>query len=233
MSDPLFTLRNNFYLGSYQAAINAGSDIQTNNSEQALEKDLLIYRCYIGLGEYQVVLDEISPSDPAPLQAVKLYATYKQQSAKSQDSVISTLKKWLEEGFAGGDTLLVIAATIFCSEGNYEEALRYVHQATSLEGKSIVIHILLKMNRPDLAEKELANMQAADDDSTLTQLAQAWVTLHLSEDRWKEAFYIFQELAEKYQPTPLLLVGQALCNMKTGRFEEAFELLQEALKSVT
>ena len=53
--DPLFALRNNFYLGAYQAAIN-NSDVPNLSSEEAVERDSLVYRSYIALGSYQVIL---------------------------------------------------------------------------------------------------------------------------------------------------------------------------------
>ena len=44
-------------------------------------------------------------------------------------------------------------------------------------------------------------MSAADDDSTLTQLAAAWVNLYLGGATVEEAFFIFQELGGKYNWT--------------------------------
>lgn len=51
--DPLFGLRNSFYLGAYQAAIN-NSDIPSLSTDDAVERDSIVYRSYIALGSYQV-----------------------------------------------------------------------------------------------------------------------------------------------------------------------------------
>ncbi|GMP71560.1 hypothetical protein CsSME_00029915 [Camellia sinensis var. sinensis] len=73
--DLLFGLRNNFYLGAYQAAIN-NSDVPNLSPEDAIERDCLVYRSYIALGSYQLVINEIDSSAATPLQAVKLLALY-------------------------------------------------------------------------------------------------------------------------------------------------------------
>ena len=51
--DHLFNLRNNFYLGAYQAAINT-SDLPNLSPDDAVERDSLVYRSYIALSSYQV-----------------------------------------------------------------------------------------------------------------------------------------------------------------------------------
>ncbi|GER40978.1 coatomer epsilon subunit [Striga asiatica] len=73
--DPLFGLRNNFYLGAYQAAIN-NSEIPNLSSDEVVERDSLVYRSYIALGSYQLVISEIDSAAATPLQAVKLLALY-------------------------------------------------------------------------------------------------------------------------------------------------------------
>jgi coatomer subunit epsilon len=60
--DLLFGLRNNFYLGAYQAAINNG-EISNLSPEEAIERDSLVYRSYIALGSYQVSLQPFHFSD--------------------------------------------------------------------------------------------------------------------------------------------------------------------------
>lgn len=51
--DHLFNLRNNFYLGAYQAAIN-NSDLPNLSPDDAVERDSIVFRSYIALGSYQV-----------------------------------------------------------------------------------------------------------------------------------------------------------------------------------
>lgn len=53
--DLLFGLRNSFYLGAYQAAISS-SDIPNLTANEALERDVIVQRSYIGIGSYKVRL---------------------------------------------------------------------------------------------------------------------------------------------------------------------------------
>lgn len=48
----------------------------------------------------------------------------------------------------------------------------------------------------------------------------------------QEAYYIFQELCEKYTWTVMLMNGSAVCQMHMGHFEEAETRLLEALNKV-
>lgn len=56
MSEPdlLFTVRNNFYLGAYQAAIAEAADLERLSDADAVQRDCYVYRCYIELGSYEV-----------------------------------------------------------------------------------------------------------------------------------------------------------------------------------
>lgn len=48
----------------------------------------------------------------------------------------------------------------------------------------------------------------------------------------KDAYYIFQELADRHQATPLLLNGQAAAYISQGKYEDAETVLQEAMDKV-
>jgi coatomer protein complex subunit epsilon len=84
-------------------------------------------------------------------------------------------------------------------------------------------------DRVDVAERELKNMYKMDEDATLTQLTTAWVHMALGGDKLQEAYYILQELAEKFGQTVQLLNGLAVYQMLAGKYEEAERLLNDAL----
>ena len=52
--DLLFTVRNNFYLGSYQHAISEASDLEGLSDQEKVERDLFVYRSYVELGSFEV-----------------------------------------------------------------------------------------------------------------------------------------------------------------------------------
>ncbi|CAA6664541.1 unnamed protein product [Spirodela intermedia] len=74
--DHLFALRNNFYLGAYQAAISSAEQLRSLSPEEADERDSLVYRAYIAQGSYQLAIQDISDSASTSLQAVKFLARY-------------------------------------------------------------------------------------------------------------------------------------------------------------
>lgn len=227
--DGLFELKNYFMLGNYQAAINEGNNAVMHNERERTEKDVYVYRSYIAQGNYKIVLDEIDDNAPAALQSVKLLATYL-SSDTNKDIALVTLKQWMADSVAANNaTLQLIAAIIYSHEYNYEEAMKCLHQSNSVEGLALLVQTYIRIDRVDIAEKELKAMCQLDEDATATQLATAWVDIALNGDKVQEAYFIFKELADKYGVSSLLLNGQAVCNIIMKKYEEAEKLLLEAL----
>ncbi|XP_031092819.1 coatomer subunit epsilon-1-like isoform X2 [Ipomoea triloba] len=226
--DPLFGLRNNFYLGAYQAAIN-NSEVPNLSPDDVVERDALVFRSYIALGSYQLVISEIDASASTPLQAVKLLAIYLSGPEK-KEMVISSLHELLGDPAVGSNPILrLIAGIIFMHEQDYNEALKYTNAGGTMELHALNVQIFIKMHRSDYAEKQLRIMQQIDEDHTLTQLANAWLNMAVGGSKIQEAYLIFQDFSEKYPMTSLVLNGKAVCCMHMGNFDEAETLLLEAL----
>jgi coatomer protein complex subunit epsilon len=227
-SDTLFPVRNSFYLGAYQAAIAEAADLDTLSEREKIERDVFVYRSYIELGSYELVISEVTPSSSQALQAVKLLAQYA-SSKLQKEEVFSTLQTWQEDrSLAGNAEVLLIIALIYANEGNYVEALKACHAGQSLELLAIAVQVLLKIHRADQAQERLKVMTGIDEDATLTQLATAWVGLELGGLKVQEASFIFQELGERYNWTVRLQNSSAVCKLKMGEVEDAEAQLQEA-----
>ncbi|XP_015067049.1 coatomer subunit epsilon-1-like isoform X1 [Solanum pennellii] len=231
--DPLFGLRNNFYIGAYQAAIN-NSDVPNLSADDAVERDTLVYRSYIALASYQLVISEIDDSAATPLQAVKLLALYLSSPDNKQETVITSLHELLGDSAIGNNPILrLIAGIVFMHEQDYNEALKHTNAGGTMELHALNVQIFIKMHRSDYAEKQLRIMQQADEDHTLTQLANAWLNLAVGGSKIQEAYLIFQDFSEKNQMTSPILNGKAVCCMHMGNFDEAETLLLEALNKDT
>nr|CAB3232870.1 coatomer subunit epsilon-like [Phallusia mammillata] len=227
--DELFDVKNAFYLGLYQQCINEAQKAKVSSQLKKTERDVFMYRAYIAQRKYGVVLDEIKSSASSELQAVRLLADYLSNPSR-KDNVL----KKVEESLSGNvdienKTLPLMAASIYYHELNYDSALRILHSTESLEASALTIQVLLTINRVDLARKEVKAMQEADEDATLTQLAQAWFNISVGGEKLQDAYYIFQEMADKNQSSSLLLNGQAACYMAQGKWDEAEGVLQEAM----
>jgi hypothetical protein len=156
-----------------------------------MERDVLLYRAYIAQRKFRVVLDEINNSSPPELQPLKILADYFANPHR-RDTIMTELDKEASHPNFDNQNFLIVAATIYYHEKNLEAALRILHDVDHLECMALTLQIYLKMDRLDLARKELKTMQEKDDDATLTQLAQAWVNITSGGDKLQDAYYIFQ-----------------------------------------
>jgi len=227
--DILFAVKNNFYLGAYNNAINEASDLEGLSEAEQLEKDAFVYRSYIGLGSYDLVISEITDSAAMGLLAVKLLAQYL-GGRVAKDAALATISDWMQDAACNRNPLvLLVAGNIYAHEANYVEALKACHGHQNLELMALSTQVYLKMDRVDKAEQQIKAMSAIDDDATITQLATAWVGVQLGGAKVQEAQYIYQELGDKFNWTASLYNGLAVSRMKQGEWEDAERDLLEAL----
>ncbi|XP_067929240.1 coatomer subunit epsilon-like [Watersipora subatra] len=227
--DELFEVKNAYYTGNFQQCINEAQKAKPSGDDGRTQRDVFMYRAYIGQRKYGVVLDEIRASADEALLAVKLLADYLSNESK-RARIVTDLDKKVSGSFdLSNATFLLMAANIYYFEGNLEAALKLLHQSDHLECIALMIQIYLRMDRVDLARKEWAKMQEKDEDCTISQLAQAWIYIAMGSDKLKDAYYIFQEMADRNTATPLLLNGQAAAYIAQGKYDDADTVLQESM----
>lgn len=99
-----------------------------------------------------------------------------------------------------------------------------------MEAVALITQINLEQNRLDLAVKEVANARKWAQDSLLVNLAESWVGLRVGGEKYQQAFYVFEELAQAESTTSTQsMVSQAVAEIHLGRLEEAEAALQQVL----
>jgi len=227
--DVLIDVKNAYFMGNFQQSINENQKLRGLTPELSLERDVFLYRAYIAQKKFGVVMDEITASSPPELKAIRILAEFLSSPSK-RDGILEKIDKQVSAGFDSKDvTTICVAAMIYHHTSNYESALRVLQQADHLECSALAIQALLAFDRVDVARKELKSMQEKDEDATLTQLATAWINLNSGAEKYQEAFYIVQEMIDKYGSTPLLLNMLATCYIAQGKYSDADTVLQESL----
>jgi coatomer protein complex subunit epsilon len=88
--------------------------------------------------------------------------------------------------------------------------------------------IFLKIDRPDLAEKQIKALMNIDDDSSISILTNAAICLHAGGKRVKEAALLYKDLLDRFGPSISALNGIAATSIALGRYEEAEAKIEEA-----
>lgn len=226
--DRLFDVKNLFFLGQYQQCILEAQKLNTKVEEEKIAKEVFMYRSYIAQSKASLVLNEISErTDNPSLKAVRRLAEY--QNAADKQRIAKQIQEEVSERTSPtDDTSCVVAALILNEENNPEDAMRILSKSDSLEAHSATVFTLLQMDRVDLAAKELKKMNDIDEDATLTQLALAWINMTVGKDKLNDAYYIYQEMMDKYGQSPRLLICQSAVLILQGKYKDAEALLHEA-----
>lgn len=245
--DELYTLRNLFWLGNYQLAINEAMNLKKCPSHLGNEKAEYMYRAYLALGQYDVVTSEIGSEAALNLLGVKLLAQVL-SGAADRDAAILQMQEWLNSDSTGSSiaSLQLLLSILYAHEGvssesssssssgsgaNLSEAIKVIHVGATMEQMAMLVQLYIRLDRLDFAVKQVEKMRGIDEDCTLTVMALGWCHLStIPASKAQEAGYMFEELADKYGSSSLLLNAQAVAKMQQGLFDEADGLLSEALQ---
>lgn len=221
----LFDARNFYYIGNFMGCINIVLPEQTTGTADLLAYS---YYSYFAIDSGRVVQTEIKENNGTELIALRSLHDYIEKPEKREE-IVQTYMQKLQETVGEANVWLMTGIIVLCREGQYENALKFLHSSGEIEHMALNIQCLLKLNRVDLAKQILTKMQEKSDDATLTQLSQAWVNITGGGDQLQDAYHIFQEFIDKYSSTPLLLNGQAVCLIGQEKYEEAEDVLKESL----
>ncbi|KAL1637708.1 hypothetical protein SLS58_009134 [Diplodia intermedia] len=224
----LVNIHNAFHQGQYQQVVDF--DTSGFSTANALPARVLKLRARLALGEHDAVAAEAAASPDVPdLQAAAALAA----SLKSHHADDKAVAAAQELAASAGDNLSVqlLAGTVLANAGLTEEALALLakHQG-SLDAVALIIQIHLQQNRADLAAKEAQQARKWAQDSLLVNIAESWVGLREGGEKYQQAFYVFEELAQAPASQAVQsLVGQAISELHLGRYPEAEAALQQAL----
>ena len=153
--DELFQLRNSFWVGSFQAAIDEARSRTPSTDGLRMEQECFLYRALIAKGEFKKVLEEVDESSASVgLSAVRLLAQYLADPSGTQEGVSATMKAWEEDANTRVNPILnLVCSQINLAMGRTEKALELVTATESLgvEHAAMRVQILLALNRPRLA----------------------------------------------------------------------------------
>ncbi|KAM3476468.1 hypothetical protein MY5147_003190 [Beauveria neobassiana] len=222
----LINIHNHFHQGQYQEVIDF--DTSSFSPENELPARLLVLRARIALGQAQEVFADIKGASEPELQAVSALA---QQALGKTDAPVSVVEK-LAASHADNVAVQIVGGTVLQAAGKSEEALALLSQHQgSLDAVALIVQIHLQQNRTDLAVKEVTAARRWAQDSLLVNLAESWVGLRAGGEKYQQAFYVFEELAQAPATSSISsLVSQAVCELHLGRLEEAQAALDQAIQ---
>ncbi len=179
-TDELLPIRNSYYLGAYAKTL---ADIQSLPPHAQQNARLIAYKSLIAQGNYPAVINSINPQrDPPVIIAIMILAKLSdaiRRNTPNKAVFIGDMQELLSQGGnALEPSIQYIAANAFYLVGDLEQALKLVSKSPKdMECAALAIQIYLKLDRVDIAKKELTQLKNWADDATLAQLVEAWVNL--------------------------------------------------------
>ncbi|KAI1820190.1 coatomer epsilon subunit-domain-containing protein [Xylaria intraflava] len=223
----LINIHNYFHQGQYQEAIDF--DTSSLSPENKVPAEIFVQRARIALGQAEDVLAEVQSRASEPEFAAM--AALAQSALGQTEDAVEAIEELLPSS-SDNKIVQVLGSIVLQAAGKPEEALELLSKHSgSLDAVALITQIHLQQNRIDLAVKEVTAARRWAQDSLLVNLAESWTGLRSGGEKYQQAFYVFEELAQTPATSSLVsLVSQAVCELHLGRFEEAQSALEQALQ---
>lgn len=216
-------LERDYYTGNYLGCIGKANVMPPS-------RESIYYMClsYCYLKKYDNLNLELSKWDDKACDLVRLYVSYIRDE-EDKDVIIKKLDALIDtKSIDPNDELSRLAASaLYARHKNYAKALQVIDRLDSLVANYNKILILILMNRGDLAEKKLSVLMKKDEQSPITELAQAQV--FLVNRNPTQAWRIAGSLSDRYKPTAFLFNLQAVAAICLGEYDFAKQFCESAL----
>ena len=122
--DELFDIKNAFYTGNYQTCINEAQKLKLSDPELSTDRDVFMYRSYLALKKFRVVLEEVGPGSKSLLKPLNMLAQFLSQPSKREELVTQVDSLMAGDVDVTNYVQLIVAATLYLGVDQPESALR-------------------------------------------------------------------------------------------------------------
>lgn len=220
-SDELFSLRQDFFTGKFNAVSEVAIDEYTPEAQPyALSYKI---RSLLKLGQASTAgtLFNQYPQDQTFTKAFQEYVKFYQTRAESsalEELIASNKNQWYVQQVG---SLYLVAL------GRTEEAIQLLkNHNDSLESVLYLVCLYLGSSRLSDAEKELSIASKYSEDSIIYNIAEALVNSVKNGEDLRAVLYFYEELGHQY-PSLKTKLGHFIINLQLKQFEEAEVTLGE------
>jgi len=231
MEDELQEVRDNFYVGNFQKALELCESAVPSSDISQFECDAILARCALSMSMTEKLKAMTNAESPGQRASALYHVSTKSPKEEQRQKAKEKLKEHIAEKQDLSSSIL--GANVLASDGNYQDAVNLTTAHPTLEMQALRVFIFLMCNQVGMASKELQDMKGSNDDSAAYLMADAAV--NLASGNPEESYLTYCDLSSKFPSTEgddsgsvLLQTGKGLANMMRGMWQEALEDLQRA-----
>ena len=207
-----------FYIGMYSKIIN-----ESKINDEEIE--FIILRSRILLDQTDFVINYIKTKNLTSFYKVILLLANSKKII-NQNELINFIINIKDEENLKSIYYKICKSILYLQVEMISEALSLINDLNHPEIPSIKIQCYLKLNRIDLAEKELLNIK----NDVLKSITNSFISLFKNKESIQTSLFILQDLSERFELTPLLANLISNCYFALGEFENGQMILNNLIE---